>query len=238
MPVLRTTPRRRVSAQTLNGAALIHSLSRQGIEMDDRYFHPAALVESDDIGAGTRVWAFAHVMRGARVGRNCNVGDHAFVEAGAKVGDNVTLKNNVCVWAGVTLEEGVFVGPNATFTNDRYPRSPRMPEASHRYSSPELWLSTTVVERGASIGANVTIVPGVRIGRYSMIAAGALVTADVPPFALMVGGPGAKWAKCAVVDRSCWVVIAPQRATLAARRPKCVVKNLNWKLSRYDDSLC
>ena len=157
--------------------------------MAERYFHPAALVESDDIGEGTRVWAFAHVMRGAQLGSNCNVGDHAFVEAGAKVGNNVTLKNNVCVWAGVTLEDGVFVGPNATFTNDRYPRSPRMPQAAERYSSPELWLSTTVVERGASIGANVTIVPGIRIGRYSMIAAGAVVTADVPPFALMVGSP-------------------------------------------------
>ncbi len=157
--------------------------------MAERYYHPAALVETDDIGAGTRVWAFAHVMRGARVGSNCNVGDHAFIEAGASVGNNVTLKNNVCVWAGITLEDDVFVGPNATFTNDRYPRSPRMREAAARYETPERWLSPTVVERGVSIGANATIVPGVRLGRYSMIAAGALVTADVPPFALVAGAP-------------------------------------------------
>ena len=135
------------------------------------------------------MWAFAHVMRGARIGGNCNLGDHAFVESGATVGNNVTLKNNVCVWMGVTLEDDVFVGPNATFTNDRHPRSPRMPEAAARYESTDRWLSPTVVERGVSIGGNATILPGIRLGRYSMIAAGSIVTADVPPFALMVGAP-------------------------------------------------
>lgn len=157
--------------------------------MTDRYYHPAALVETDDVGLGTRVWAFAHVMRGARVGTCCNIGDHAFLEAGAAIGNNVTLKNNVCIWAGITLEDDVFVGPNATFTNDRYPRSPRMPQVKARYEAPERWLSPTVVERGVSIGANATLVPGIRIGRYSMIAAGSIVTADVPPFSLMVGTP-------------------------------------------------
>ncbi len=157
--------------------------------MADRYYHPAALVESADVGLGTRVWAFAHVMRGARVGTCCNIGDHAFLETGAIVGNNVTLKNNVCIWAGITLEDDVFVGPNATFTNDRYPRSPRMPQVAARYETPERWLSPTVVERGVSIGANATVVPGIRIGRYSMIAAGSVVTANVPPFSLMVGTP-------------------------------------------------
>ena len=157
--------------------------------MSERYFHPAALVETDDVGAGTRVWAFAHVMRGARLGTNCNVGDHAFVESGAIIGSNVTLKNNVCVWMGITLEDDVFVGPNATFTNDRHPRSPRMREAGARYESTEGWLLATVVERGVSIGANATIVPGLRLGRYCMVAAGAVVTVDVPPFALVVGSP-------------------------------------------------
>jgi acetyltransferase-like isoleucine patch superfamily enzyme len=152
-------------------------------------FHPASLVESDDIGSGTRVWAFAHVMHGARVGAQCNIGDHAFIEAGAIVGNNVTLKNNVCVWAGVTIEDDVFVGPNATFTNDRHPRSPRMPQVAERYAATERWLLPTVIERGVSIGANATIVPGVRLGRYAMIAAGSIVTSDVPPFALMVGAP-------------------------------------------------
>lgn len=163
--------------------------------MADRYYHPASLVEADDVGLGTRVWAFAHVMRGARVGMCCNIGDHAFLEAGAVVGNNVTLKNNVCIWAGITLEDDVFVGPNATFTNDRYPRSPRMPQVAARYETPERWLSPTVVERGVSIGANATIVPGIRIGRYSMIAAGSVVTANVPPFSLMIGTP-ARAAGC------------------------------------------
>ncbi len=157
--------------------------------MSERFFHPAALVESEDIGPGTRIWAFAHVLPGVRIGSNCNVGDHAFLESGAMIGNNVTIKNNVCIWTGVTLEDDVFVGPNATFTNDRHPRSPRMRQAIHRYANPEQWLQPTVVERGASIGANATILPGIRIGRYAMIAAGALVTADVHPFALMIGSP-------------------------------------------------
>jgi acetyltransferase-like isoleucine patch superfamily enzyme len=150
-------------------------------------FHPTALVESAQIGDGTRVWAFAHVMAGARVGSNCNLGDHTFVEGGAVIGNNVTLKNNVCVWAGITLEDDVFVGPNVAFTNDRFPRSPRMTQVRERYSRPDHWLEATVVECGATIGANATVLPGIRLGRYSMVAAGAVVTVDVPPFALVVG---------------------------------------------------
>ena len=157
--------------------------------MTDNYYHPTALVECQQIGPGTRIWAFAHVMVGARLGSHCNVGDHAFVESGAAVGNNVTIKNNVCVWAGVTLGDDVFIGPNVTFTNDRYPRSPRMAQSAARYEQPDNWLLQTIVERGVSIGANATILPGIRLGRYCMIAAGALVSADVPPFALMVGSP-------------------------------------------------
>jgi acetyltransferase-like isoleucine patch superfamily enzyme len=162
--------------------------------MTDNLCHPTALVESVQVGPGTRVWAFAHVMAGARVGRNCNLGDHTFVESGAIVGNNVTVKNNVCIWAGITLEDDVFVGPNVAFTNDRYPRSPRMPQVRERYERFERWLEPTVVERGATIGANATVLPGTRLGRYSMIAAGAVVTADVPPFALMVGSPARRVA--------------------------------------------
>lgn len=157
--------------------------------MSDPYFHPTALVESDQIGSDTRVWAFAHVMAGATVGSRCNLGDHAFVETGAVIGDNVTIKNNVCVWNGVRLEDDVFVGPNVAFTNDRFPRSPRMPQSRERYERIEQWLKQTIVERGTSIGANATILPGIRLGRYSMIGAGAIVTADVPPFAMMIGAP-------------------------------------------------
>jgi UDP-2-acetamido-3-amino-2,3-dideoxy-glucuronate N-acetyltransferase len=157
--------------------------------MSDRFYHPAALVESDQIGDGTRVWAFAHVMTGARVGSNCNLGNHTFVESGATIGNNVTLKNNVCVWLGVRLEDDTFIGPNVAFTNDRVPRSPRMPQVRERYERIERWMLPTIVERGASIGANATILPGIRLGRYCMVAAGALVTANVPPFALVIGSP-------------------------------------------------
>ena len=157
--------------------------------METAFFHPTALVESQSVGAGTRVWAFAHILAGAKVGTNCNVGDHAFIESGAHVGNNVTVKNHVCIWDGVTIEDDCFIGPHVMFTNDPYPRSPRMPEVVERYGQRENWLLPTVVERGCSIGANATILPGVRLGEYCMIAAGAIVTHDVQPFALVMGTP-------------------------------------------------
>ena len=151
--------------------------------------HPTAIVESQHIGEATRIWAYAHVLPGAAIGRNCNLGDHVFVEGGVNIGDNVTIKNNVCVWEGVTLEDDVFVGPSVVFTNDRQPRSPRMPEARERYHDKTNWLVATVVERGATLGANATLLGGIRIGRYSFVAAGATVTRNVAPFALVAGCP-------------------------------------------------
>ena len=157
--------------------------------MADFFQHPMALVESDDIGKGTRIWAFAHVMSGARIGQDVNVGDHAFVEAGAMVGDNVTIKNAVCIWEGVIIEDDVFVGPRVTFTNDRFPRSPRMPGVQKRYSKKENWLAKTLVQQGASIGACATITPDVTLGFACCIGAGSTVVHDVPPFTLVVGTP-------------------------------------------------
>lgn len=154
----------------------------------DIRIHAAAIVETEHIGAGTRVWAHAHVMPGARIGRDCNLGDGVFVEGGAVVKDRVTLKNNVCVWEGITLEDDVFVGPLVVFTNDRRPRSPRGLKTCQRYSD-KRWLESTVVEEGASIGAGAVICPGVRLGRYCIIAAGAVVTKDVQPFQLVMGNP-------------------------------------------------
>ncbi|MEM9645012.1 MAG: acyltransferase [Planctomycetota bacterium] len=151
--------------------------------------HPHALVESDQVGEGTRVWAFAQVMKGAVVGRAVNIGGHAFIEAGAVIGDEVTIKNQVCVWDGVTIEDGVFVGPRVTFTNDAYPRSPRLHAAGGRYDKKETWLLKTVARAGCSIGAGATIVPGVTLGRGCTIGAGSVVTKDVMPFALVVGSP-------------------------------------------------
>lgn len=143
------------------------------------FVHPQALCESDNVGDGTRVWAFAHVLPGAVIGADCNICDGVFVENDVVVGDRVTVKCGVQLWDGVRLEDDVFVGPNATFTNDLFPRSREYPE-----SFPE-----TVVGTGASIGANATILPGVRIGRRAMVGAGAVVTKDVPPNAVVVGNP-------------------------------------------------
>ena len=151
--------------------------------------HSTAIVESSIIGAGSHVWAYAHIMPGARIGRNVNIGDHCFVEGGATIGDNVTLKNGVCVWEGVTIEDDAFIGPHVTFTNDRYPRSPRMAGVRSRYLKKETWLSTTHVGRGCSIGANATILPAVKLGCYCMTGAGAVVVADVRPFSLVAGNP-------------------------------------------------
>ncbi len=152
--------------------------------------HSHAIVdEIDAIGRETNVWAFAHVMAGARVGDHCNIGDHAFIESGAVIGNNVTLKNHVLVWEGITIEDDVFVGPGVVFSNDRFPRSPRMPGAKRRYSTKENWLEPTRVGRGCSIGAAATICPGVELGDYSMVAAGSVVTKDVRPHSLVMGSP-------------------------------------------------
>src|SRR5690349_12542106 len=113
-------------------------------------FHPQALCESEHVGDGTRIWAFAHVMHGARVGEECNIGEGVFVEAGAIVGDRVTLKNGVMVWDGVTIGDDAFIGPGVIFTNDKTPRSPRMEQARNRYSSRANWCQSTIVGRGAS----------------------------------------------------------------------------------------
>lgn len=143
------------------------------------YVHPQGLCESNTVGEGTRVWAFAHVLPGARIGRDCNICDHVFVENDVVLGDRVTIKCGVQLWDGVTLEDDVFVGPNATFTNDPFPRSKQYPAA---------WGKTTV-ERGASIGANATILPGVTVGAGAMVGAGAVVTKSVPPRAIVAGNP-------------------------------------------------
>ena len=152
-------------------------------------FHPTALGESKTVGAGTRVWAFAHVMCDASIGGNCNIGDHAFIESGAHIGNNVTIKNHVCVWQGVTIEDDSFIGPGVVFTNDKNPRSPRMSEAVGRYRKATTGLESTHVHRGCSSGANATVLPGVSLGQYSMVAAGSTVTSDVAPFALVMGVP-------------------------------------------------
>ena len=152
------------------------------------YIHPRAMVESDDIGEGTRVWANAHVLGGAKIGGGCNLGDGVFVEGGAVIGDRCTLKNGVQVWDKVTLEDEVFLGPNATLTNDLRPRV--------GFSKDPADFPPTLIRRGATIGANATIVCDTTIGIRAFIAAGAVVIRDVPDYALMVGNPARQigWA--------------------------------------------
>jgi len=136
------------------------------------------------------VWAFAHVLPGATIGKRCNIGDHCFIESGVVVGDNVTVKNGCMLWDGVTIEAGVFIGPGVVFTNDRHPRSPRLADAADRYAG-RGWLAETVVRTGASIGAGAVILPGLSIGEYAMVAAGAVVTKDVAAFSIVMGNPAA-----------------------------------------------
>jgi acetyltransferase-like isoleucine patch superfamily enzyme len=147
---------------------------------DGAFLHENSIVEPGArIGEGTRVWAFAHILPGAQIGADCNICDHTFIENEVIVGDRVTIKSGVQLWDGVILEEDVFVGPNATFTNDKFPRSKNYPDEFPK----------TVVRRGASIGANATILPGITIGAHAMVGAGAVVTRSVPPNAIVVGNP-------------------------------------------------
>lgn len=143
--------------------------------------HPDGRCESSDVGSGTRVWAFAHVLDGAHIGEDCNICDHVFVEGGSWVGDRVTVKNGVLVWDKVIVRDDVFLGPGVVFTNDLQPRA-RLKKARSE-------LVPTLVCEGATIGANATIVCGVTVGAGAFVAAGSVVTRDVPPFALVRGNP-------------------------------------------------
>lgn len=143
------------------------------------FVHEKGLCESENIGKDTRIWAFAHVLSGAVIGAECNVCDGVFIENDVIIGDRVTLKCGVQIWDGITLEDDVFVGPNVTFTNDKFPRSKIYPENFLR----------TVIKKGASLGANSTILPGITVGTNAMVGAGAVVTKSVPPNAIVVGNP-------------------------------------------------
>lgn len=147
--------------------------------MTKAMIHPQAICETEHVGDNTRIWAFAHILPGAKIGKNCNICDGVFIENDVVVGDAVTVKSGVQLWDGLTLADQVFVGPNVSFTNDRFPRSQHYPVQFMR----------TVVEAGASIGANATILPGTRIGFGAMVGAGAVILRDVPPRAIAVGNP-------------------------------------------------
>lgn len=147
--------------------------------MTNYFVHEQAICESASIGDNTRIWAFAHVLPKAVIGADCNICDGVFIENDVRIGDRVTVKCGVQLWDGLTVEDDVFIGPNATFTNDRFPRSKIYPEK----------FSRTIIRKGASIGANATILPGLEIGSGAMIGAGAVITRSVPPNAIAVGNP-------------------------------------------------
>lgn len=141
--------------------------------------HPLADVHSTTIGKGTTIWQFAVILAQAQIGENCNINCHTFIENDVVLGNNVTVKAGVYLWDGLRVHDNVFIGPNSTFVNDTRPRSKQYPDT----------FSTTVIEKGASIGANATILGGVTIGTYSMVGAGSVVTKNVPSFSLVVGNP-------------------------------------------------
>ena len=152
------------------------------------FVHPQAINESSHVGEGTKIWAFAHVQKEATVGKNCNVGNQCFIESGCHVGDGVTIKNNISLWEGITVENFCFLGPNVVFCNDLYPRSPRGDFATKRYQD-KSWLEKTLIQTGASIGSNATILCGITIGQFAFIAAGSVVTKDVAAYTLVAGNP-------------------------------------------------
>ncbi len=141
--------------------------------------HPTAEVQSKNIGNGTLIWQFCVILEKASIGQNCNINFNVFIENDVIIGNNVTIKPGVQIWGGLRIEDDVFIGPNATFTNDLLPRSKQYPEK----------FTETHIRKGASIGANATILAGVEIGEYAMIGAGSVVTKSVPPFTLWYGSP-------------------------------------------------
>jgi acetyltransferase-like isoleucine patch superfamily enzyme len=142
------------------------------------YIHPSAIVDTEEIGESTRIWAFVHILKNVRIGSNCNICDHCFIEGNVIIGNNVTIKSGIYLWDGIIIDDDVFLGPNVVFTNDIRPRS-------KNYKEPV----KTLVKKGASIGANSTILAGTTFGEYAMSGIGSVITRDVPPYALVYGNP-------------------------------------------------
>ena len=154
-------------------------LANESLENSSYFHHKNALVETKKIGRGTKVWAFSHILPDAEIGDYCNINDFTFIENDVVIGNNVTVKSGVYIWDGVTIEDNVFIGPNVTFTNDHMPRSKQYPDRFLK----------TKLEKYCSIGANVTIIAGNTIGKYSMIGAGSVVTKNIPSYTLYYGNP-------------------------------------------------
>jgi UDP-2-acetamido-3-amino-2,3-dideoxy-glucuronate N-acetyltransferase len=186
--------------------------------MSDVFIHESSYVDDGcTIGEGSKIWHFSHVMSGARIGRRCNIGQNVVISPGVVIGDNVKIQNNVSVYTGVVLDDDVFCGPSMVFTNVVNPRSAISRKDEYRQ---------TLVERGASLGANCTVVCGHRIGRYAFVGAGTVITKDVPAYALIVGNPGriAGWmCECGIKLAS--GAAPPTAAVCAACRRRYAIRN-------------
>jgi serine acetyltransferase len=187
------------------------------------FVHPKGIADSTEIGPGTRIWAFAHVMKDSQVGGSCNIGEHSFIESGAKLGNNVTVKNGVSVWRGVFVEDDAFLGPHCVFTNDMKPRS----YIKKGFDA----LLETHVHKGATIGAGAVIVCGHEIGRYAFVGAGSVVIRDVPDFAMVVGNPARQIG---------WMCLCAEKLSmlpLAARGERCTCSVCGSEFERIDNGL-
>lgn len=143
------------------------------------FVHELAICESLSVGFNTKVWAFSHILPGAVIGDNCNICESVFIENKVFIGNRVTIKNGVQIWDGIRIEDDVFIGPNVTFCNDKYPIS----------KNRDFKLLETTINEGVSIGANATLLPGLTIGKKSIVGAGSVVTRDIPPFTVVIGNP-------------------------------------------------
>jgi UDP-2-acetamido-3-amino-2,3-dideoxy-glucuronate N-acetyltransferase len=181
----------------------------------DYFVHPTAIVDEPvEIGEGTKIWHFSHVMSGAKIGRNCMIGQNAFISSRALLGNNIKIQNNVSIFDGVILEDDVFCGPSMVFTNVFNPRS---------FISRRKEFRQTVVGRGVTIGANATVICGNKIGQYAFIGASSVVTKDVPDYALVYGNPGRVKG---------WVCQCAEEITFRSARAKCKVCGKRYQKDR------
>ncbi len=186
--------------------------------MNDIFIHPTSLVETQHIGQGTQIWAFAQILKGATIGAQCNIGDHCFIESDVNIADNVIINHGNKIWSGVMLNNGRFVGPIQLLSTRQRLSVPQLSVASATYNNRQ-WLVTTRIHEGASIRSGATVLAGTQIGKFSIVGTGAVVTKDVPAYALVVGNPAHVRG---------WVCQCGQPLRFHNRLARCAICNLNY----------